>query len=192
MTHGTSHVTRDCARARAPAWHTRHASGGAGTGGGGPMLHGTARQKIKGDDGGCFAAALAYVRTWGGVIEHPEASAAWAAHGLFAPPRSGGWVTAGDWQGWTCCVEQGNYGHRARKATWLYVCGTKSLPSLKWGPSEATLRLDGGFRSTEEHRRATRTGAVRLMGKRERIATPPAFRDLLIDIARSCRGRGAP
>ena len=27
--------------------------------GGGPSLHGTPKQKIKGDDGGCFAAALA-------------------------------------------------------------------------------------------------------------------------------------
>ena len=35
---------------------------------------------------------------------------------MCAPPRFGGWVNA-DWLGgWTCCVEQGHYGHRARKA----------------------------------------------------------------------------
>jgi hypothetical protein len=74
-------------------------------------------RRIKGDDAGCFSAALAAVRRWGGVLEHPEASSAWAAHGLIAPPRAGGWIVA-DWEGgWTCCVDQGHYGHRAQKAT---------------------------------------------------------------------------
>ena len=53
--------------------------------GGGPMLHGTPRQKKLGDDDGCFASALASVRRWGGVLEHPEASHAFAAHELRAP-----------------------------------------------------------------------------------------------------------
>src|SRR5438270_12997283 len=47
-------------------------------------------RKTKGDDGGCFAAALAAVRRWGGVIEHPEASHAWTAFGLTAAPRCSG------------------------------------------------------------------------------------------------------
>lgn len=38
-----------------------------------------------GSDGGCFAAALAAVRRWGGVLEHPAGSHAWAAHGLRKP-----------------------------------------------------------------------------------------------------------
>jgi hypothetical protein len=154
--------------------------------GGGPMLHGTDRQKTKGDDGGCFAAALAAVRRWGGVLEHPEASSAWAAHGLLAPPRAGGWIAAGDFRGWTCCVEQGHYGHRARKATWLYAVAP-TLPSLRWGASEATIRLDDGYHSAEERRRAVRTGACQRLGARERAATPPAFRDVLLDLARSAR-----
>lgn len=157
--------------------------------GGGPMLHGTPAQKTMGDDDGCFASALASVRRWGGVLEHPEASHAWRTFGLVAPPRHGGWVPAGDMVGWTCCVEQGHYGHRARKATWLYACGVSELPLLKWGPSEASVRLDDGFHTAEERRRAVRTGAVQRMGKRERAATPAAFRDLLISIARSARGR---
>ena len=35
---------------------------------------------VKGDDKGCFASALASVRKWGGVLEHPEGSAAWPEH----------------------------------------------------------------------------------------------------------------
>jgi hypothetical protein len=71
-------------------------------------------------------------------LEHPADSHAWRAHGLIAPPRCGGWVTAGDWIGWTCCVEQGHYGHRARKATWLYAVRCE-LPSLVWGASGKAL-----------------------------------------------------
>jgi len=51
-------------------------------------------RRRKGDDGGCFIAALATVRRFGGVLEHPEASHAWAAHGLYKPPKAGGWVYA--------------------------------------------------------------------------------------------------
>ena len=142
-------------------------------------------RRVKGDDGGCFAAALASVRQWGGVLEHPEASAAWRAHGLIAPPRAGGWVVADDAGGWTCCVEQGHYGHRARKATWLYAVGV-ALPSLRWGPSEGE-RLDEGFHSSAERRAARAAGRapVRRLSERERYETPAAFRELLLGIART-------
>src|SRR5690349_3019203 len=40
-----------------------------------------------GDDGGCFASALASVREWGGVLEHPAYSKAWPAYGLATPDR---------------------------------------------------------------------------------------------------------
>lgn len=85
----------------------------------------------RGDDGGCFEAALSAVRRWGGVLEHPIDSSAWEWFGLDKPPRAGGWVPANDKglasrahgqvQGWTCTVWQGWYGHRAAKPTWLYV-----------------------------------------------------------------------
>jgi hypothetical protein len=161
--------------------------------GGGPMLAGTARAKKKGDDGGCFAAAIAAVRKYGGVLEHPEASHAWLAAGLLAPRRGFGWEPAGDWLGFTCCVEQGHYGHRARKATWLYaVAPRSSLPEMPWGSSGAKARIDDGFHSKEERRASGRPkpkeGALERLSKEERTATPIAFRDLLIAIARSAHG----
>ena len=140
---------------------------------------------VKGDDGGCFAAALAAVRRFGGVLEHPEGSAAWPHFGLTKPPRSGAWVVADFVGGWTCCVEQGAYGHRARKATWLYAYGVE-LPSLRWGSAEGDfVRLDEGFHSVEERRRAVKTGACRRLSAKQRAATPEPFRDLLIGIART-------
>jgi hypothetical protein len=96
---------------------------------GGPSIAKRGLPHLKlGDDDGCFEAALAAVRRWGGVLEHPAESNAWEHFELMAPD-GGGWSTA-DWQGgWTCAVDQGRYGHRASKATWLYACGV-DLPSL--------------------------------------------------------------
>ncbi len=143
-------------------------------------------RRVKGDDEGCFEAALAAVRKYGGVLEHPADSAAWEAFGLAKPPRSGGWINADFKGGWTCCVYQGNYGHRAQKATWLYAVGVP-LPSLKWGSSGQRIRLDDGFHSAEERRRAIKTGVRQRLSKRQRLETPIPFRDLLLTIARASR-----
>jgi len=151
---------------------------------GGPNLANP--RKLMGDDGGCFAAALAAVRRFGGVLEHPEGSHAWRAFRLMAPPRHGGWIRA-DWidgfDGWTCCVEQGAYGHAARKATWLYAHGVE-LPSLKWGRAEGEfLRLEDDL-SAEQRARAVKTGICQQrLSHRQRATTPIAFRDLLLAIA---------
>lgn len=141
-------------------------------------------RRTLGDDGGTFAHALECVRAYGGVLEHPEASHAWAAFGLRKPPKSGGWVSA-DLMGWTCCVEQGHYGHPARKATWLYAVGCE-LPELPWGPCLDRRRLDEGFHSSAERRAARAGGATprKRLSSTECLATPPRFRDLLIAMAR--------
>jgi hypothetical protein len=156
--------------------------------GGGPMLHGTPRQKTMGDDDGCFASALASVRTWGGVLEHPEASHAFKPHGLAAPTWRGGWVSAGDMRGWVCCVAQGNYGHRARKLTWLYAVSVE-LPELDWSIPTMQIKLEDRYHSREERARLRKTGICQRLSHQQRAATPLAFRDLLLDLARGSRMR---
>lgn len=127
----------------------------------------------KGDDNGCFAAALSAVRRWRGVLEHPVASAAWAVFGLVHPPACGGWVYLPFCGGWTCRVDQGHYGHRAPKATWLYAFGGPGWlpPSLRWGNSSAA-------------------GRVEKLSKRQREATPVPFARLLLDLAASAGRAG--
>jgi hypothetical protein len=146
----------------------------------------TGQRKILGDDGGCFKAALSAVRQWGGVLEHPAGSHAWAYFGLARPPRSGGWVQADNLGCWTCCVEQGRYGHYARKPTWLIACHTE-LPELYWGESEP--RYDPAVIERMGLKRAKRLGEVGARGggkdSAPRIGTPEPFRDLLISIART-------
>lgn len=134
-----------------------------------------------GQDDGCFYSALQSVRVFGGVLEHPACSLAWRAFGLLAP-IPGQWSPAGDWTGWVTEVEQGHYGHRARKATWLYAAHC-DLPMLKWGPSKATITP----RPDRDPIRERRTGAVQRMCHRERAATPLPFRDLLNSIAERVR-----
>lgn len=146
----------------------------------------TGERKTKGDDGGCFVAALACVRQWGGILEHPWGSHAWPAFGLNRPPREGGWITADFHGGWTCCVEQGRYGHYARKPTLLYAHGV-DLPELDWGIGEP--RLDPAVIERMGLKRAKRLGEVGARGggtdSAPRIGTPGPFRDLLLSIARS-------
>ena len=142
----------------------------------------------RGEDGGCFAAALDAVRKWGGVLEHPAYTDAWAAFGLCRPPRQGGWL--GDlWGGWVCHVEQGRYGHPAKKATWLYAVGCQ-LPILRWGSvTDSYAGAIGGlwkgalvsWCGNHTQRRDNRPR----IGKRAASATPVEFRDVLVGMARS-------
>ncbi|ESZ60506.1 hypothetical protein X728_15155 [Mesorhizobium sp. L103C120A0] len=155
----------------------------------------TGERKVKGDDGGCFAAALAAVRQWGGVLEHPWESAAWPYFGLHMPDRAGGWIIADYEGGWTCCVEQGQYGHYARKPTLLYVCriDPQALPSLRWGFRRANL--DPAVVARMGLKRAQRLGEVGARGggkdSAPRIGTPEPFRDLLISMAHTAGLRRA-
>lgn len=148
----------------------------------------TGQRKVKGDDGGCFAAALDAVRTFGGIIEHPWGSHAWPHFNLNTPPRSGGWIVADFYGGWTCCVEQGRYGHYARKPTLLYAFGCELL-DLDWGIGKP--RLDPAVIARMGLARAKRLGEVGARGggtdSAPRIGTPPAFRDLLMSIAKTAQ-----
>ena len=127
-----------------------------------------------GNDGGCFASAIGAVRKWGGVIEHPAGTRAWAAHDLTAP------VTMG-WQrvmcgGWVCEVWQSAYGHRANKATWLYYHGTRPPGELRWARIVGTHQV--GYPDQRGKARNKPT-----LPKREASATPERFRDALIALA---------
>ncbi len=131
----------------------------------------------KGDDGGCFESALSAVRKYGGVLEHPAYSDAWSAFGLNKPPGGGGWVNADFVGGWTCHVEQGNYGHKARKATRLYAFGSE-LPSLLWGKSDSSAWVSW----CNNHSNGKE---IKRIGKDEAAKTPAAFMDILLSMARS-------
>jgi hypothetical protein len=132
-----------------------------------------------GDDGGCFVAALLAVQTFGGVLEHPAGSLAWKYFGLPRPGREG-WTGSFRDPGLTTEVSQVSYGHRARKRTWLYCVGVDPV-ALDWRDSEGECIVgdlwhgDGRWLGRGDRPR---------MYQREALATPPAFRDVLLDMAR--------
>jgi hypothetical protein len=136
-------------------------------------MHGTR----VGDDKGCFAAALASVRRYGGILEHPAWSLAWGAHGLLAPLARGWskdlWDSS---QGWVCEVSQAVWGHRAPKATWLYFVGPRPPIITDWSRPKTSM-------TTATSRRLR--GGVEMTSHRERAATPPLFAEWLVSLARS-------
>lgn len=148
----------------------------------------------RGDDGGCFEAALNAVQTFGGVLEHPAHSKAWDHYGLTEPSWHGGWTYGFDGSA-TAYIEQGRYGLPIRKATWLYAVNC-DLPELRWGKvndqdawSDFTwTRRDDGrprFASWRGRREQFETGTHRGTHKGVTAHTPAAFRDVLIAMARS-------
>jgi len=112
------------------------------------------------------------VRRWGGVLEHPRDSSAWGAFRLTTPVADGSWRRSLIEGGYVCEVDQGHYGHAARKPTWLLYYGDTPPPALRWGPSRPDAIGSGA-----------RRGNLESMSKRERRATPSAFADLLVSLA---------
>ena len=138
----------------------------------------------KGEDGGCFASALANVRRCGGVLEHPAFTRAWAEHDLAAPPAFG-WARtlAGEW---VCEVSQCAYGHRARKLTWLLYVGNTPPAVLDWSRPAPRGVVSGA-----------RNNCGRPMNQRvwaaEASRTPPRFAEALISLARASESQnGTP
>lgn len=147
-----------------------------------------------GNDGGGFASALASVLEFGGVLEHPAGSWAWPTFGLPRPAafRPKNYAADAPSAGWNfeksrfysrfrvfaaCEVCQSAYGHRARKRTWLFYCGDVEPPELDWSAPAGTCQV-GWFDRIKP-----------TLSKKAANATPPAFRDLLLSIARSSRGQ---
>lgn len=132
-----------------------------------------------GNDGGCFQHALWCVRKFGGVLEHPAFSNAWSEFGLTKPTGTG-WTRSPmpGWCEWTCEVWQSAYGHPARKRTWLLYASRwdNPPPDLDWSRSPGTHQV-GWFDRIKP-----------TLGKKAANATPIAFRDALLDLARHSRG----
>lgn len=116
--------------------------------------------------------AVAQVRRFGGVLEHPEGSTLWAAAGL--PPVG----KRDEFGGWTLGIHQHEFGHRAEKATLLYIVGClpACLPAMPLRLEEVTHCI----RPTKSYPRKPS------VTKAEREHTPRALAEWLVEVARRC------
>ncbi len=125
--------------------------------------------------------AVDQVRLWGGVLEHPASSALWDSLELPKPSQEARFRPRCDrYGGWSLCVDQFWWGHRARKRTWLYICGQSpaELPLMPLSLGEAPRTC--GLYSGRDRARARPD-----LGKAERSATPLLFACWLVALARS-------
>lgn len=115
--------------------------------------------------------AVANVRAFGGVLEHPAESTLWEHCSL---PRPGEFRDA--WDGYSIEIEQFHWGHRAEKATWLYIvgCQPSQLPAFPRREGRPTHCI----RPTKSYPR------LPSVTKREREATPPELAEWLVEVAR--------
>lgn len=127
-----------------------------------------------GNDGGCFASALAAVRRFGGVLEHPAGSYAWQTFALKQPECV--WAQASDTE-WTCEVWQSAYGHAARKRTWLWYASPAGIApvDMNWTRTPGTAQV-GWFDRIKP-----------TLSKAEASKTPVPFRDALLALAAHSR-----
>lgn len=119
--------------------------------------------------------AVDQVRKFGGVLEHPLNSSLWPAAGLPAPGP------IDEFGGFTLPIDQDWFGHRAEKATKLYVVGIspRDLPAfpIKLEDPPYLVSPRAGFRKGMPGWRPELRTA-------EREHTPPLLAAWLVDIAR--------
>jgi hypothetical protein len=119
----------------------------------------------------CARFSVGKVRRWGGVIEHPACSTLWDEMRLPKPGSSDQW-------GISIAVKQFWWGHRAEKATWLYICGCSDIPEIPFKIGEADAHCCWSNRVKNRN--------MRRLSKDQRNATPPEFAKWLIAVAERC------
>ncbi|BBP82422.1 hypothetical protein PHLH8_20640 [Pseudomonas sp. Pc102] len=108
---------------------------------------------------------------WGGVLEHPAESSLFNHCRLPHPNEF-----PDEYGGWTIEIEQFHWGHRAEKATWLYIvgCQPSDLPPMPRRPGRPTHCV----RPTKSYPR------LPSITKAEREHTPAALAEWLVELAR--------
>lgn len=119
--------------------------------------------------------AVQQVRAHGGVLEHPKESTLFAHCGM---PRPGQFPD--EFGGYTIAIDQFHFGHRAEKATWLYIVGCEpdDLPAIPVREGSPTHCV----RPTKSYPR------LPSITKPEREHTPPALTLWLAEVAHRCKG----
>ena len=123
--------------------------------------------------------AIEQVREWGGVLEHPQRSKLWADQGLPLPGLRD------EFGGWTLPIAQKWWGHKAEKATWLYIvgCDPLDIPNIPLVLGESThVIASSSMRQKRNHPQFKPE-----VTKAEREHTPLELAAWLVELARRCK-----
>lgn len=129
--------------------------------------------------------AVAQVRAWGGVLEHPAWSSLWPEAGLPLPGERDGWG------GWTLPIAQQWFGHKAEKLTFIYVVGVspQDVPPVPLVLGRASHVIAGSGRFSDGRRRKKGDVGWRPeVTPAEREHTPKPLAIWLCDVARMAGG----
>jgi len=115
------------------------------------------------------------IRKYGGVLEHPRASKLWKEMNL--PTGS----QVDEFGGYTLCINQSWFGHRAEKKTLLYICGCpkNDLP-------EMPIKFDLVQCVITSSKRKGDPGYKPEVSAYEREATPVDLAKWLVEVAQRC------
>lgn len=132
-------------------------------------------------------AAVDQVRRFGGVLEHPANSKLWEFCNLpppgYLPDQFGGSAVG---------LNQVDYGHCARKPTWIYVVGV-DLRAIRRIPRKEPTHWIGGSRGSGRDRNGHQRGliptGIKACSAQQRRRTPVAFAEWLIALAQTVAPR---
>ena len=150
---------------------------------------GRLRHLYKGTEHDCALVALAQVRVFGGVLEHPAESKLWhhdrELRGHLG--RFGSHVDA--FGGRSAWLDQVEWGHVARKRTWLYMVGVPLPYRFLAAPFPGRKPTHQVSRDAKRARRNSYT--LKRTSAQMNRRTPVAFAEWLISLAEQAGRRAA-
>lgn len=166
------------------------------------------RHQYRGTEHDCAPCAVAQVRRYGGVLEHPAKSALFGTEPLCVENDDDRKHCVHWWDAEPCCrcglddtlplpgeqtdrfggytisVDQVEWGHVARKRTWLYIVGVRRsvvdamLAQRPYPGRESTHWCSGGGTG-----RGRTPPGIKVCSAQQRRRTPPAFAEWLLALA---------
>lgn len=121
--------------------------------------------------------SIEQIRKHGGVLEHPRASKLWKFLKLPQPGKKD------EFGGFSLCINQSWFGHKAEKKTLLYIkgCQYSDLPPMPINFNAVEYTVSSKIKKKSGKR------IKKEITKKEREATPLLLAEWLIAVAKKCK-----
>jgi len=140
---------------------------------------GRLRHLSRHDSPGLAIRAVEQVKEWGGILEHPQHS---KLFDYCALPRPG--ELPDRFGNFTVEISQCDFGHPARKMTWLYCVGIDPIAMTFPPHREPTHWISGGRGRVGKKAKTTPVpDGIKVCSAQQRRRTPVAFAEWLLELA---------